>query len=213
MCVNKEVSMIAFLVSMGACIILMRRGHVNDRWIAVTLGYIGSMQLLEFFMHSDPDCGKTNRTATSIAFWQNLFQPAVFVLAAIVFSGCNLPWYAWVSTLAYGVYVVPTLINARKPDADCTTTCPDQNTGLRFPYTDVPGNNMILWTVFALAMALPFGAMQRDGGFYIGAILATYVAAVAIGAVRQCDGSPATGSWWCLAGAAIPLVALCRNSP
>ena len=212
MCVSKEVSLVAFVVAIAACIRLGVRGYVNDRWIAVTLGYIATMQLLEFLMHLDQPCGDVNRAATQVAFWQNLLQPAVFIIAAIVFSGCRLPPIAWISTAVYVIFVVPSILRV-KDAGECTEPCPGQSTGLRFPYTDVEGNNMVVWTLFALAMALPFLAMQKDGGLYAALILVTYAVAVGIGYVRQCDDTPATGSWWCLLGLVIPIFALGRNTP
>lgn len=214
MCVNREVSLAAYVVATAACMRLWCRNHPNDRWIAATLGYIATMQLLEFLMHHDQSCGPLNQTATKVAFWQNLLQPAVFIVAALVFSGGRLPWYAWASTLAYLAYVVPAMLEARAAlgPNPCTTTCPGDDSGLRFPYTTTSHHHpLVVWTLFALAMALPFGAMERDGGLYVAAILVTYTIALVVGRVRQCGVNPATGSWWCLFGLAIPLLALYRN--
>ena len=214
MCINREVSVAAYFVATATCMHLWCRNNPNDRWIAVTLGYIATMQLLEFLMHHDKACGDLNRNATEVAFWQNLLQPAVFIVTALAITG-GLPWYAWLSTIAYLLYVIPMMLRARKNlgPFPCTTTCPGQSTGLRFPYTDVPGSKEILtWTLFALALALPFGAMPRNGGWYIAGVLGTYTLALILGRVRQCGDTPATGSWWCLFGLIVPLMAVKINA-
>ena len=77
MCISKEVSLVAFITSLSASIFLYNRNNKNDRWVALTFGYIGFMQILEVMMWMDQNCSGLNQKATNLAFWHNVLQPVV----------------------------------------------------------------------------------------------------------------------------------------
>ena len=209
MCVTKEVSLVTFLVCMSACIYLYRRNNPNDRWIAIAFIYLGSMQLIEYFIWSDQECSGLNQRATSIAFWHNILQPLVTLAIAYYFTGGNIPIYVY---LAVGLYIVTSLPNiwkAKKP-GQCSFPCGD-SIGLSWDYTNTKSPTYV-WGVFCIALASSFLCMKKDGAKYTGLLLGTYVLAHFISVARcPTTTSPTNGSWWCLMAAMIPILAIQIN--
>ena len=93
MCISKEVSLTAFIVSLSTCFFLYNRNNENDRWVALTFGYIGFMQILEVMMWMDQKCSGLNQKATSLAFWHNVLQPVVSLGVAYYFTNGKIPTY------------------------------------------------------------------------------------------------------------------------
>ena len=209
MCVNKEVSLVAFVICISACIYLYRRNNPNDRWIAYAFIYLGTMQLIEFFIWSDQACTGLNQKATSIGFWHNIMQPILSVVLAYYLTGGNLPIYVY---LAIGLYVftaLPKIWNAKKPN-QCSRPCGD-SVGLAWGYTNTKSPTYV-WGIFCIALALPFLSMKKDGEKYAGLIIGTYILAFFISKSR-CPRSaiPSNGSWWCLMAVIIPILAIMLN--
>ena len=69
MCINAEVSISGFIVCSVTCLYLYKRNKLNDRWIAITFGYIGIIQLLEYLMWIDQECSGLNQIATDLSFY------------------------------------------------------------------------------------------------------------------------------------------------
>lgn len=57
MCWNKEVSLDTFVFAMIGVIYLYHRNYPNDIWVAIFVGVVAMIQLAEYFMWSDLDCG------------------------------------------------------------------------------------------------------------------------------------------------------------
>jgi hypothetical protein len=209
MCVTKEVSLVAFIVCISACIYLYRRDNPNDRWIAIAFIYLGSMQLIEYFIWSDQACTGLNQRMTSIAFWQNILQPIVALAIAYYFTGGNLPTYVY---LVIGLYIVTSLPNiwkAKKP-GQCSRPC-GKSIGLSWDYTNTKSQTYV-WAIFCIAVAIPFLCMEKDGEKYAGLIIGTYVMAHFISVARcPASASPSNGSWWCLMAVIIPILAIQIN--
>ena len=107
MCVNKEVSLISFIFVITVCTYLFKRNNQNDRWIAIVFGYIGLMQLIEFFMWIDQKCKNINIIATKIGFFQNLFQPLISIIIALYFTKKKLNnfHFMYLSSFLYIIFV------------------------------------------------------------------------------------------------------------
>ena len=214
MCVNKEVSLISFIFVITVCTYLFKRNNQNDRWIAIVFGYIGLMQLIEFFMWIDQKCKNINIIATKIGFFQNLFQPLISIIIALYFTKKKLNkfHFMYVSSFLYIIFVIPRLlIDGYKKTNKCTRPCSNNKYGLSFIYTDV-NYPVITWQLFALALIIPFTLMNKNSGLYITLSYLTYIIALIIERFRKCnEGTPASGSWWCLLGAIIPFFAIFIN--
>ena len=217
MCISKEVSLTAFIVSLSTCFFLYNRNNENDRWVALTFGYIGFMQILEVMMWMDQNCSGLNQKATNLAFWHNVLQPVVSFGVAYYMTNGNIPNYIYLILSVYLLYSFPKIYNAKK-DNQCSVPCKGSNVGLSWPYTntDIHFVNQIVWLIFAIALAVPFLAMKRNKLIYFGLVLITFMMGHLI-SINRCkndelnSNNPTSGSWWCLIGAFAPLVSVYVN--
>ena len=205
MCINITASIGAAIVNAACSAYLFKRNLVGDRFLALTLGYIGTMQWLEVAMHADPDCGSLNRNATRLAQWQNALQPLVFVLCARYILKDTFQDYMFIPFLFCAYLVLPTMLNN---PSGCAKPCQTGQMGLAWDYTKGVG---VLWVVFALALSVPMLAIPgpRGRGF---CALNLFIYLIALVISRQRCGEDksevSAGSLWCLMGAVLPIVAI-----
>ena len=91
MCISGEVSISAFVFCSITCVYLYKRNRPNDRWIAIVFGYLGIMQLLEYFMWIDQECSGLNQIATDLGFIHNILQPVISLSVAYYFTSGKIP--------------------------------------------------------------------------------------------------------------------------
>ena len=209
MCIDKEVSISAFALCSITCIYLYKRNKVNDRWIAILFGYLGTMQFLEYLMWMDQECSGLNQVATNLGFIHNILQPFVALLVASIMIK-KIPNGIYIPFLAYLVYSLPRIYDKKNND-QCSKPCSEEKIGLSWEYTNTD-NSSLVWLIFAIALSVPFLAMENNGYAYFALTMAMYTASHFI-AQNRCKGAiiPSNGSWWCLMATIIPLFAIFIN--
>ncbi len=65
MCYNKEVSMTTFIIGAGLSGLLYKRGDKYDKHIASLFFFVTLIQLAEYFIWIDQDCGTINKFASN----------------------------------------------------------------------------------------------------------------------------------------------------
>jgi hypothetical protein len=211
MCINKEVSISAFIVCSVTCIYLYKRNLQNDRWIAIIFGYFGTMQLLEYLMWIDQECSGLNQIATDLAFIHNILQPMVSLLVAYIMIR-KIPKFAYIVLGIYILVSFPRIWEAKKEN-QCSKPCSEENIGLSWEYTLIKDNPYMIWFIFAIALATPFLLMKKNGHIYASIIMGTFISSHFI-ARHRCPNvivSSPTGSWWCLMASLVPLSAVYIN--
>tara|TARA_B110000967_G_C18894613_1_gene569692 strand:- start:516 stop:1151 length:636 start_codon:yes stop_codon:yes gene_type:complete len=209
MCVNAEVSMAAFLFCSITSFYLYKRNNINDRWIAITVGYFGTMQLLEYLIWMDQECSGLNQKVTTIVFFQNILQPIVSLFVAYYMTNGKIPIWIYGIILLYIIYSVPKIWESKSPD-QCSKPCKEGQLGLSWDYT-LSDHYKIVWVIFALALGTPYLLMKK-GYIYFSLLMGTFIMSIFIGEDR-CGTSPApSGSWWCLMATIIPFLAIFINS-
>lgn len=220
MCISREVSLVALAVSGATCIWLWLRNRPHhDRWIAIFSGYTGLMQLLEFTIWSDQNCGQVNMISTQIAFFHNLLQPVVSCMAAWWFCEKGLPLYSSCIMMLWVAIYVPMHLQQWRDDM-CTKACgrAENQFGLAFPYTNfsnsIPTDSQrlipVYWMLFAFALCTPFWNGKHTKMYCILG-LTTWLIAYAISLSHPCDHTPTVSSWWCLLGTVVPCVAIVKR--
>jgi len=201
--------MTAFLGCSILCIFLYNRNYSNDRWVAIIIGYLGTMQLLEYLMWIDQECTGLNQIATNIGFVHNILQPILSFIVAYTMTP-KMPYWSYLLLLLYLVYSLPKISN-KKTDNQCSKPCSKENVGLSWEYTNTD-NSLSVWMIFALALSAPFLTMNKNGHIYFALLIGTYVLSCFIAQTR-CTGSviPSNGSWWCLMTTVIPFLAIFIN--
>ncbi len=86
MCYNKDVSLDSFIVGIGLSLILYHYGDKYDKHISVFFIVIALMQLAEYFMWIDQNCGKINHYASLFAELIIYLQIVVVISAGYYFN-------------------------------------------------------------------------------------------------------------------------------
>ncbi len=82
MCYNQEASLISYIVGTVCTLLLFRSKNRYNRHIALfSLAFI-QMQLTEYFMWTDQECGKTNHYATIVGHFILISQPLAVLYGA-----------------------------------------------------------------------------------------------------------------------------------
>ena len=209
MCITKEVSLSVFIICSLSCIYLYQRNLPNDRWVAILYGYIGIMQLLEYFMWKDQECSGLNQKATKIALYILVFQPIISFLVAYIMTNGKLPNWLYMITMIYIIYVI-SKISFKDKDNKCTKPCDGSNYGLNWPWAT--GSNTLLWIVFFCGIASPFLLMKKTGNIFFIFNLIIWLLSGIIGSYR-CQGlvDIPSGSLWCMMAFLGPLVGIYIN--
>ena len=81
MCFNAETSIAAFIVGLLCCIYIFTRGVTNnivyDKVLGIVLFFIVIMQLLEYFLWKNQDCGNVNQIVTIVLIIALYLQPVI----------------------------------------------------------------------------------------------------------------------------------------
>lgn len=207
MCITKEVSISTFIICTISCIYLYQRNNINDRWIAILFGYIGIMQLLEYFMWKDQDCKGLNQKATIIAFYILIFQPIIsFVIAYNMLNG-KIPNWLYILMIIYIIYTIYKFKDVK--DNQCTKPCDGSQFGLSWPFMVA---DPFFWVIFFLSLTSPLLLMKKSGTFYFILNLIIWIISSIFGSFK-CKGiiDIPVGSFWCLMAFIAPLSAIYIN--
>jgi hypothetical protein len=91
MCYNKESSITAYIEVIFLAIGLFVFGDKTDKYMAVVFAVVIHMQLAEYFMWTDQECGTTNKYATYGAYLVLLLQPLTTLIAGYSLNATTVP--------------------------------------------------------------------------------------------------------------------------
>lgn len=204
MCWNRQVSLITFIFAIIGVIYLWQRNAPNDRWIAVFAATIALIQLAEFFMWSDPACGKINKYASIFALIVLAAEPLMNMVGGIYFSNSPNKRILKFILIAYLIFIAITYFTQikGKPRTLCgTSLCEtgasnlsgfmaDKSCNLKWYFMENINSKLgIIWILFLL---LPFLTMTpRLQGMILFAL-----GLVTLG-LASVVNSAAVGSLWC----------------
>jgi len=95
MCYNKNVSIAAYVTSTILGLILFKIGDKYDKNIAIFILVFNQIQLAEYFMWIDQNCGNMNHYATIYAQIIVMLQPISILVGALIYKTFCLP-NAWI---------------------------------------------------------------------------------------------------------------------
>ena len=91
MCYNKESSITTYIVSSIVSLFLFFNGDKYDKTIAIFCLTFVQMQLVEYLMWIDQDCGKINHYATILGHILLILQPISIIICGLVYNTFSLP--------------------------------------------------------------------------------------------------------------------------
>ncbi|QKF94702.1 hypothetical protein QKU48_gp1244 [Fadolivirus algeromassiliense] len=204
MCWNKEVSLTTFILAVLGVIYLFKRNGPNDRWIAVFAGTVAMIQLAEYFMWSDLDCGTMNRYASIFALVVLALEPLMNMAGGIYFSDTKYKDVLKYMAIAYLIYIIfyyYTKFHNKEVELCGTTPCEPNNNplsgffqdkvcNLQWHFLDLKGNKLIL--IWVLFLILPFFFMDPPTHSIVFSVLSFL--SLFMGAKTNIS---AIGSVWC----------------
>jgi hypothetical protein len=144
MCWNKETSLISFIlgtvINVGV-LLYMKKEEITI--ICIIWQFILLMQLAEYFIWLDPNCGKTNEKGTKAALILNLLQP-IFVFMVLInkFTGSSLMKIA--SSIIIFIYISYMMLKLNEYQNYTCVTKVDKCSHLNFQWwNDFSGGGMI----------------------------------------------------------------------
>jgi hypothetical protein len=215
MCLSEGVSLFVFILCSLTCVYLYQRNRVNDRWIAILFGYIGTIQLLEYFMWKDQECSGLNQQSSRIAFYIVMLQPIVSLLVAYHFTKGKIPIWLYMINIIYVIfiiYVIP-ISYSKLEDYPCTKPCDGSQIGLNWaPVVSAVPAPTLLWIIFFIALISPLLLMKKNGRLFFIINLIIWLLSGIIGSYR-CQGivNIPSGSLWCMMAFMGPFIAVFIN--
>ena len=85
MCFNKEVSLFSFFTGIIFSILLYQLNNVSYKIIALFLGYVSLMQLIEFLLWSHQVCDNYNKIISICGMILNYAQPIILAILLLTF--------------------------------------------------------------------------------------------------------------------------------
>ena len=91
MCYDAKTSLTTYLISSILSTFLFLTGDKYDKTIAIFCLTFGHMQLIEYLMWMDQNCGKINHYATILGHILLMLQPISVVLTGYMYNTFNIP--------------------------------------------------------------------------------------------------------------------------
>lgn len=173
MCYNKNVSLITFVILVASAIFLIWRNYENDRWFSIFFILAGIMQLLEYFMWIDPQCGRINHWASVFAVILLLLQPIGIILGGYFLGKFKfdkrklLPIVIFYCIL-FGLAIIFNLIKSRKVKLCSIAKCKHLNWDLKI--IDNWFFKGVLFIFYFLSFILIFISYPRNYGISLGSM-------------------------------------------
>ncbi len=90
MCYDKETSIKTYVIGVILSLCLFYNGDKYDKHIAIFSFVFIQIQLIEFFMWMDQDCGKINHYATIFAHIITMLHPVSILLGGMIYNNYNM---------------------------------------------------------------------------------------------------------------------------
>ena len=104
MCFNAESSITTFIVSFSLSFLLFATGDKYDKTIAIFCFAFGSMQLVEYLMWIDQDCGEINNFASILGDIILFLQPLSILMAGYYYKTFYIPDFVLLFFIIISIY-------------------------------------------------------------------------------------------------------------
>jgi len=204
MCYSAEVSLAAYLVGLYGCSILWQHNLKSE---AVFYGWVVQMQLIEYLMWLNHDCGSNNREITKWGIIINHLEPFVLWLAIMYFQQVTLPRWLNVAMVLFGlvtIWYTKVVYNVPNGSASsCTQVTEESKPHLYWAWNEGSyANEYYLLFLLSLVLLSWYG-LGKNGDIHAVLVLLSFAVSKYV-----YEKSHATGALWCLAAAAAPVAIL-----
>jgi hypothetical protein len=193
MCWSAEVSLASFIISAMGCLILFLIGTVTEKILALYLGFVSLMQLVEYGLWTNQTCDAEHKQVSILGMTLNLAQP--LVLSGLILAMNPSAPIPKILTIC-GVYILailPSIFTYLSTNELQCTTASSKDPHLVWNWTILP-NEWFYHGVYLLALTLlpAIGLPKRSTGIAFGLATVGSYALSRLVYTRQ-----VFGSMWC----------------
>ena len=119
MCFNAESSITTFFIVFCCSLFLYIRNYTYGRTLALIFFTVSLMQLAEFFMWKDLECGQINDFATKFAFIVLCLEPLIVTFAVYNYNVSRIPqkylkYIFYLYLVFFGFFIIRTIFYNKK---------------------------------------------------------------------------------------------------
>lgn len=206
MCFSAEASLAAFLIGATFSALSFSLGKPDDKIIGGFIGFVSLMQIVEYFLWSNPTCNSNNKIISLIGMILNNIQPVVLFLLIYAYSKRRLNLlYMLAAIIIYCFVAIPYSLQFQdRGQLQCTinSRSMDRFSHLEWNWT-MMNYKLIMYGLFILMLIiLPILGFQDIVLGYVFGSLAL-VSRVLSGLLYS---SKSVGSLWCFYTVFFPMM-------
>jgi len=195
MCFNSDVSMATYITGIIGCLLLIRHELYIE---ALFYFWVLQMQLIEFVLWNNKDCGEINKLTTKIGLVINHLEPIILWIGVLLFSKKIIP--EWIHYLMIIYFISTILYSSNVYKNDCTQVTEESKPHLLWKWNLYPYQNYYyLFFLITLNILAIYGV---EYGYHMAFLVTT---SFIISSVIY-NKTNTIGAMWCFAAAFAPLI-------
>lgn len=195
MCFNSEVSIATYITGIIGCVLLLRHNLYIE---ALFYFWVVQMQLIEFVLWNNQDCGIINKVTSKIGLIFNHLEPIILWIGVYLFSKKIIP--EWVHYLLILYFILTLFYSYNVYNDDCTQVTEASKPHLLWKWNNGPYH--IYYYIFFLLSLNVLVIYGVDYGYHMAFLINL---SFIISSIIYND-SHTTGAMWCFAAAFAPLI-------
>ena len=208
MCYNKTVSLLAYASGLLFTSLLFVYGDKYDKHFSIFAFIYIQMQLVEFFMWYDEECGNINNYASRFALLILILQPIAVLYGAILFKTTIIPNYIIYSILiTYLIIITFNLLLIENKERKLCSKKPNNSDHLKWDIFNLDDNLVIYYLYFIALFTFIFFK-----NFYKGLFIVIFGSVLREISRYQYDNHDK--EWytiWCFKASFVPIILLLSN--
>ena len=192
MCYSETMSLVAFLLGIAGSTLVYTLGAPADRIIALTMGYISFIQIIEWLLWRHPVCDTYHKQISIAGMWINGLQPVILGVLTLLLSPRTTYKPIVLGIVLFYLVFALKYCDQYSPGLQCTTQRP-KDPHLVWNWLIMP-SYQIMWILFITSVSLIgiFGMPTLSSGIFIAASFIVSMITSMIVYPRQ-----DVGSMWC----------------
>jgi len=202
MCFSARSSIISFTVGIVGALLCTTLGTVSDRIVGFFLGFVASMQGIEYLLWTHQECDDYNRLVSKIGMILNHLQPIVLGIVLLYLNSNNMNNHFILLLMAAYLFVIVPYSQQflDNPDIECTVKR-DDNEHLRWRWNEMENYQFVyIFFLMTLVGLCLLGFPKFEYGMY-GAIVTMFSFLTS-----TIFYSNAVGALWCYYTVYVPII-------
>jgi hypothetical protein len=203
MCFSPEASIISFLFGIIGSILVFTLGGDSNKIIALFLGFVSSMQFIEYLLWNHQKCDLYNRLLSNLGMWLNHLQPIILGILVLIFNKNLAYFYGIIGVLVvYLCIIIPYSLQFWKTNIIQCTLKNVKTKHLLWNWNGLNYSTIVyLLFLFTMVCLFIYGLPNKILG-----IISAIVAVFTFGSSKIIYPQKFVGAMWCFYTAFIPII-------